>query len=332
MKRLTIILTTLFITALLFALPERLLANSTRSAFEPDNKYSYNAPHSIKGSFDTMQKPFKVKLQYIAPQHALSHFAGWLSECRKPWLKNYLIRYFLNRFDVDMSIAVVENPYDYPTFNSFFTRHLKPEARPITQEAHQVVSPADGSISQIGRIENDTLLQAKGFDFNLTGLLGGSEKLARLFHNGSFATVYLSPKDYHRVHMPMTGKLRETIFIPGKLFSVNQQTANSVPQLFARNERLVCIFDTEAGPMAVILVGAMIVGSINTVWHANTTTNKITVESYAGSIELERGAELGHFKLGSTVIVLFGKDKTQWLDDLQENTVVQMGQTVGKTI
>lgn len=301
------------------------------TAFEAPSKHSYNASLSTTGSLNTMGKQLKVKLQYIAPQHGLSRFAGWLSENRTPWLKNYLIRYFLNRYDVDMKSAVIENPYDYPSFNSFFTRQLKSEARPIAQDAQQVVSPADGAISQIGKINNQTLLQAKGFDFDLKGLLGGSEKLARLFQDGTFATIYLSPKDYHRVHMPLAGKLRETIFIPGKLFSVNQQTANSVPQLFSRNERLVCIFDTEAGPMAVILVGAMIVGSINTVWHAHTTTNKIRTESYAGSIELARGDELGHFKLGSTVIVLFGKDKVSWLENLQENTAIQMGEAIGKT-
>jgi phosphatidylserine decarboxylase len=161
--------------------------------------------------------------------------------------------------------------------------------------------------------------------------LGGCEKRAELFTSGNFATLYLSPKDYHRVHMPITGKLKESIFIPGKLFSVSQETAENIPNLFARNERLVCIFDTEIGPMAVILVGAMIVGRINTVWHADTTKKKMTVESYGGSIQLERGAEIGSFELGSTVILLFAKNKMEWDELLKEGSPIKMGQAIGVT-
>ncbi|MHB1949362.1 MAG: archaetidylserine decarboxylase [Gammaproteobacteria bacterium] len=275
-----------------------------------------------------MSKPFSVIRQYFAPQKALTRLAGWLGEARQPWLKNQLIRYFLSRFDVNMQEAVIENPYDYPSFNSFFTRQLKPDSRPIAKDP-AIASPADGFVSQIGQIHQQTLLQAKGFYFDLNKLLGGSQQLAELFTDGSFATIYLSPKDYHRVHMPFAGTLRETIFIPGQLFSVNQETAAAVPNLFARNERLVCIFDTKIGPMAVILVGAMLVGSIQTVWHANTTANKITVESYNGSIKLAQGAELGHFKMGSTAIVLFAKDAVEWNKNLQENTQVHMGESIG---
>lgn len=294
-----------------------------------DPKSSYNAPLSIYEDSGIMRKPYSVLLQYVAPQRELSYFAGWLAQSQIPWLKNYLIRYFLHRNQVNMGAAIIENPYDYPSFNSFFTRKLKPEARPIVQDPKHIASPADGFVSQIGKIDKDKIFQAKGFDFTLKNLLGGSEKRAKLFENGSFATFYLSPTDYHRVHMPLTGRLRETVFIPGRLFSVNQKTTTNVPNLFARNERLVCIYDTDIGPMAVILVGAMLVGSIETVWHAKTDSSKILVESYGGSLELSRGAELGLFKMGSTVIVLFGKDKMHWDSNLIPDAAVKMGQSVG---
>lgn len=279
-----------------------------------------------------MYKLLKVFPQYIAPQRALGWLARVLANSRKPWLKNLLIGYFVKRYPVNMSDAVIENPYDYPSFNCFFTRKLKPEFRPIAQDPKQIVCPVDGCVSQISKIEKDILLQAKGFNYNLKALLGGSGKRAKLFEDGNFATLYLAPKDYHRVHMPMNGKLRESIFIPGELFSVSQNTAEAIPNLFARNERLVCIFDTESGPMAVILVGAMIVGSIDTVWHAKTNTRKINVESFGGTLELERGKELGLFKLGSTVIVLFAKDKVAWANSLKENAKVMMGQSIGSIL
>jgi phosphatidylserine decarboxylase len=283
----------------------------------------------LSNTMRNMPKLLKILPQYIAPQRALGWLARVLAGSRKPWLKNYLIGYFVKRHPVNMHDAIIENPYDYPCFNSFFTRRLKPEFRPIVQGPNEIACPVDGSISQIGKIEKDTLLQAKGFNYNLKALLGGSAKLSKLFEDGNFATFYLAPKDYHRVHMPIDGKLRESIFIPGKLFSVSQETANAIPNLFTRNERLVCIFDTAVGPMAVILVGAMIVGSINTVWYAKTDTPNINVESFGGSIELDRGKELGLFKLGSTVIVLFGKDKVTWSSNLKENALVLMGQNVG---
>jgi phosphatidylserine decarboxylase len=260
-----------------------------------------------------------MQFQYLIPQHALTRFAGWVAECRWPWLKNRLIYWFIKRYSVDMSAALIESPEAYSNFNSFFTRQLKPELRPIVAGNHQLASPSDSSISQIGKIHHHTLVQAKGFDFDLLSLLGGKKEIADLFYDGSFATLYLSPKDYHRVHMPFSGKLRETIYIPGQLFSVNNQTAASVPKLFARNERLVCLFDTAAGPMAVIMVGAMIVGSINTVWQNNTDKE----------VHLNKGEELGHFKLGSTVILLFAKNKIDWAPGLQKDTIVHMGQLLG---
>jgi phosphatidylserine decarboxylase len=281
------------------------------------------------------QKQLGTLLQYITPQHALSWFAGWLSTRRWHWLKSWEIRYFINRYNVDLSAALESNPEVYPDFNSFFTRYLKPDLRPIVAAADAIACPADGCVSQMGPIETDRLLQAKGFYFTLSALLGGSDALAHEFQDGQFSTIYLSPKDYHRVHMPFTGTLRETVFIPGDLFSVNQQTAREVPNLFARNERLVCIFDTDIGPMAVILVGAMLVGSMATVWEKNSPTGKtITRKAYPQSgsdrIRLERGAELGYFKMGSTVITLFSKEKITWAPELTCNSTTQMGQLLAK--
>ena len=277
-----------------------------------------------------MCKKLSILAQYLAPQRALTRFAGWMADCRWPWLKNKLIFDFIERYQVDMKAAVIESPTDYPNFNSFFTRRLKPELRPIVQGSAEIASPADGSISQIGKIHQDTLVQAKGFDFDLVSLLGGSKKNADLFYDGNFATIYLSPRDYHRVHMPLSGTLRETIYIPGKLFSVNDKVASFIPKLFARNERLVCLFDTHAGPMAVIMVGAMIVGSINTVWPQEINPRKVTItQSFAEPVNLSKGAELGYFKLGSTAIVLFAKDKIEWTPSLQKDHSICMGQLLG---
>jgi phosphatidylserine decarboxylase len=275
---------------------------------------------------------FKVLLQYLVPQHLLTAFAGWMSNCRWHWLKTWEITYFINRYAPDLTEAVSSNIEDYPTFNSFFTRYLKPEARPIAKDADAIACPADGGISQLGAIKDDALFQAKGFDFRLKELLGGNEEHARAFVNGSFATIYLAPKDYHRVHMPVAGTLRETIFIPGDLFSVNQNTVSQVPNLFARNERLVCLFDTALGPVAVILVGAMLVGSIKTVMNTDTSSRKINVENFSGTraITLEKGAELGHFEMGSTAIILFPSGKITWNTELHENSSVRMGTVIAK--
>lgn len=266
-------------------------------------------------------------MQYILPQHGLSRFAGWMAESRNPWLKNKLINWFIKNYHPDLSEALLPSLDDYPSFNAFFTRQLKPSARPIVQGQHEVASPADGCISQIGAIHQNTLLQAKGFHFDTASLLGGLQDQAPLFSEGSFATIYLAPRDYHRVHMPLSGTLRATSYIPGKLFSVNENTTRSVPNLFSRNERLVCLFDTAAGPMVVIMVGAMLVGNINTVWpQAINHTQVITTRSFTNPVHLERGAELGYFKMGSTVIVLFAKDKIEWATNAKESTAINMGQ------
>lgn len=260
-------------------------------------------------------KKFSILRQYIAPQHLISWIFGWFSECRILCVKNWMIATFIKKYQVDMQLAQLETIEDYPTFNSFFTRQLKPHVRPVVQRDDQVACPVDGLVSQVGNIEGQLLFQAKGFYFDLTALLGGREALAAQFLQGSFATLYLAPRDYHRVHMPFAGQLRETIYIPGKLFSVNQETVRAVPHLFSRNERVVCLFDTQLGPMAVILVGAMIVGSIQVAGQVGAT--------------LAKGAELGYFKLGSTVIVLFPKETVTWNAALQENALVRMGEQMG---
>lgn len=276
-----------------------------------------------------MKKPLSVLVQYIAPQHALTSFAGWMGNNETSWLKNMLIRYFIKRHGVNMSDAILEDPYQYPSFNQFFTRLLKPEKRPIVMGQNEIACPVDGIVSQIGKIHHNALLQAKNVDFTLKNLLGGSEKLAKVFEDGNFATFYLAPKDYHRVHMPFAGKLKETIYVPGNLFSVSQTTAQHVPNLFTRNERLIALFDTDHGPMAVILVGAMLVGRIQTIWHGKTHSNTIVKESFGNSLSLAKGQEMGHFQMGSTVIVLFAKDKVTWINELMENSTVKMGQLIG---
>lgn len=274
-----------------------------------------------------------IGLQHLAPQHGLSRAAGWLANNTTPFIKNTFIKWFVKRYQVDMSLAAEENPLAYANFNDFFTRALKPGARPVDADANSIVCPADGAISQLGKIVNGRIFQAKGQDYSALELLGGDEQLAAEFTDGDFATVYLSPRDYHRVHMPYSGKLRSMISVPGELFSVNTVTAENVPRLFARNERVVAIFDTDIGPMAVVLVGAMIVAGIETVWDgavAPFASREIATSLYPyQNIQLEKGAEMGRFKLGSTAIVLFAKGKMQWDSQYQASTPTKMGERMG---
>jgi phosphatidylserine decarboxylase len=221
------------------------------------------------------------------------------------WLKNLIIRFVVKRFHVDMSLAQHEDPLSYPSFNAFFTRALKPEARPISPDG--VVSPVDGKVSQCGRIAADRLLQAKGHEFSLYALLAGDGTRAGQFENGDFATIYLAPRDYHRIHMPLGGTLREMVFVPGDLFSVSEATAQLVPGLFARNERVICYFDTERGPLAMVLVGAIFVGSMQTVWHGEVRSSRqLQRWTYSGedAPRFAAGEEMGRFNMGSTVILL----------------------------
>lgn len=282
-----------------------------------------------------MQTLFII-IQYLLPQHLLSRLAGCLAECRTPWLKNLLIDAFIRRYKVDMSQAEQPDARCYENFNAFFTRPLKPDARPLDPDAGSILCPADGAISEIGRIEAGRILQAKGQHYSLTELVGDTG-LAEAFQGGSFATIYLSPRDYHRVHMPIGGTLTDMLYVPGKLFSVNQTTADNVPALFARNERAVCLFQTEAGPAAVILVGAMIVAGIETVWGGQVAPppRQLSHRRYnqpQQPVQLARGEEMGRFKLGSTVVLLFGPNRVEWTQGLVNCSPVQMGQRLGSLI
>ena len=277
-----------------------------------------------------------IIIQYILPQHLLSRCTGWLADLRRPvWLKNWVIRIFVRHFKVDMTEAIEPDPTRYACFNDFFTRALRDGARPLAES--DLVCPADGAISQLGPIEFGRIFQAKGQLFSTVELLGGDTQRARQFIDGSFATIYLSPRDYHRVHMPITGRLIATSYIPGQLFSVNQVTAENVPRLFARNERLVCYFDTAAGPMALILVGAMIVAGIETVWSGQVAppTSSPVFRDYVSlpePVELEQGAEMGRFMLGSTVILLFPKGAVEFDASYLAGSATRLGETLGSFV
>jgi phosphatidylserine decarboxylase len=267
-----------------------------------------------------------TRLLRLLPQHRLSRGMYHLARCKISWLKNAIIRFVVKRYQVDMQLAKNANPLSYASFNAFFTRELRQEARPITDTG--IACPADGKMSQCGIIQEQQLLQAKGHYYSLYALLAGDKQLSAEFTQGSFATVYLSPRDYHRIHMPLAGTLREMIFVPGNLFSVSEDTAQLVPELFARNERLVCIFDTERGPMAVILVGAIFVGSMQTVWAGEVQEKQIKRWTYPENPpQLDKGTEMGRFNMGSTVILLFAKDRAELLPQLSGQTV-QMGQKI----
>ncbi len=267
--------------------------------------------------------------QYLIPHHLLSRLMLKFTRLQMGAVTHWLIRRFIKQYRVDMSIAESQQARDYSSFNQFFTRALKPAARPLSEA--QIISPVDAQISQIGQIENGSLLQAKGRYFELNELLGGSNKMVNLFQQGLFTTLYLSPKDYHRIHMPATGQLTDMVYVPGRLFSVNQRTSRVVPNLFARNERVICLFETEFGPMALILVGALFVGSIETVWAGTVTPNRCSeIEHWSYSEAtapiLQRGAEMGRFNMGSTVIILLDANRLTWLPKLTTSSSVLMGQ------
>ncbi|MFZ5723736.1 MAG: archaetidylserine decarboxylase [Pseudomonadota bacterium] len=272
--------------------------------------------------------------QYPIPQHLVSRLMGLVANSEHPGVRDPFIRWFAQRYGVNMLEAQNPDLASYRTFNEFFTRPLKDGARPIDAGAKSIVSPADGAISELGVIGNDAIMQAKGWSYSARALLGGDAGLAAAFRDGLFMTVYLSPKDYHRVHLPLAGTLRETIYVPGRLFSVNNRTANGVPGLFARNERVVCVFDTVAGPMAVVLVGAIIVAGIATVWQGTITPphRRLEATSFAATGKqppFAKGAEIGRFLVGSTAIVLLPKDVARWRDDLRAGSPLRMGEQIG---
>ena len=254
-----------------------------------------------------MSDRLPVLPQYLFPKQALTSFAGWVAGKERGSVTTWIIRRFVAKYGVDMGEALTSDIGSYRSFNDFFTRALKPGARPIA--AADLVSPVDGAISQFGAIEGDQIFQAKGHRYSTTALVGGDAALAARFAHGSFATLYLSPKDYHRIHMPCDGRLLRMIYVPGDLFSVNPTTARGVPGLFARNERVVCVFDTARGPFVLVLVGATIVGSMATVWHGVVNPprgGEVREWRYDDQqIVLRQGEEMGRFLLGSTVVMLF---------------------------
>ncbi|EZQ11973.1 archaetidylserine decarboxylase [Acinetobacter sp. Ver3] len=281
-------------------------------------------------SLTNLKKKLFIQAQQIVPQQKLSRLVGKVAASENPVLKNVVIQAFKAKYGIDMSIAEQQNALKFKSFNEFFTRSLKTGVRSIDPNPKSVVSPADGAISQLGKINEGDIFQAKGQSFSVEKLIGDPQ-LAAPFKNGEFATVYLSPRDYHRVHMPYSGTLTETLYIPGELFSVNQTTAENIPGLFARNERMVCLFDTDIGRMAVVLVGAMIVAGIETVATGKVKpTGRLELNHHA--MKLEKGDELGRFYLGSTAVVLFEKDKMQWDQAFKANSTVVMGEALGHLI
>jgi phosphatidylserine decarboxylase len=280
-----------------------------------------------------------ITFQHIVPQHLLSRSVGTLAASENTFVKNTFIKNFAAKYQVNMAEALEENPLAYKSFNDFFTRALKPNVRPISADSKAIISPADGAISQIGHISADKIFQAKGHSYSTTALVGGDDALAAKFHNSSFATIYLSPKDYHRIHMPCDGTLKRMIYVPGDLFSVNPTTARGVPGLFARNERVVCVFETDRekgkGLFVLVLVGATIVGSMATVWHGqiNPPRSADTREwRYDDEpISLKQGDEMGRFMLGSTVVMLFPENQSKKLafnSTWEAGGAVQLGQVM----
>lgn len=275
---------------------------------------------------------FKVNLQYILPKHLLSRLVGKFAAAEAGGVTTAFIKFFIKKYNVDMSEALYPHPEHYKTFNEFFTRQLKPEVRQIAEGDDVLIQAVDGAVSQFGDIHQDSIFQAKGHNYSLTTLLGGKPELAKPFKNGKFATIYLSPKDYHRIHMPVEGTLTDMVYVPGELFSVNPLTAENVPGLFARNERVIAFFDTPVGKMAMVLVGATIVASIETVWSGTVTPpagKNVQHWQYESddeaAVKLEKGDEMGRFKLGSTIVVCFEKDQIEF-EDMEAGMTTRLGE------
>ncbi len=276
-------------------------------------------------------------LQYVLPKHLLSRWVYRVTRSQNIRLRNRALSMFLRHYAVEMEEAVESNPFAYLSFNAFFTRALKPAARPIAAEADAYVSPVDGTVSQCGAINEDSILQAKGQSYSLHELLGGNCERTKKYLGGSFATIYLAPYNYHRIHMPLAGTVRETIYVPGDLFSVNAATARAVPRVFARNERVVCDFasaQNSSGDFAMVFVGALHVGSIETVWSGEVNPpprrkkQVIAIDAGKGRA-LAKGEEAGRFNMGSTVIIITAPGRVQWTSDLQAGAIVRLGQKIG---
>ena len=276
-----------------------------------------------------------VLLQHLLPQHFLSRQVLHLTRSRTPALKRALIGSFVQHFHPDMSDALEPDPHAYPSFNAFFTRALSPGSRPVAPETRLIASPVDGTVSQIGRIEGDRILQAKGHAYSVAAPLAGERQWTQHFTGGSFATLYLAPYNYHRIHMPLAARLRAAWFVPGRLFSVNATTAAAVPGLFARNERVVLLF--EEGPLVwgLVMVGALFVGSMSTVWHGDVAPRAerriatLPLEAPLAPLQLAKGAELGRFNMGSTVILLLPPQAAEWRADLAPGRTLRVGEPLG---
>lgn len=278
----------------------------------------------------------KVLAQYLLPQHTVSELAGWLADKDNPPGKDRFVDWFIKRYGVDMSEAAESDPRAYRSFNDFFTRALKDGVRPMLAGERELACPVDGAVSQVGPISDGRIVQAKGHSFSLEQLLGGSYERALPFQGGDFATIYLSPKDYHRIHMPLAGRLTEMVHVPGKLFSVNPLTVRHVPELFAINERVVALFETAVGPMALVLVGATIVGSVETVWHGVVTPpsrREVVSTRYPDQeIHLEKGEEMGRFRLGSTIVAVFPKGVLNWHESIKPDAPVRLNQVLASLL
>ena len=274
--------------------------------------------------------PLSVLPQYLFPKQALTAFAGWVAGKERGWVTTAIIRRFVAKYNVNMAEALVPDIASYVSFNDFFTRALRPGVRPLADA--DLLCPVDGAISQFGRMDGSQIFQAKGHSYSATALVGGDAKLAARFDGGSFACLYLSPKDYHRIHMPCDGRLTQMIYVPGDLFSVNPTTAQGVPGLFARNERVVCVFESARGPFVMVLVGATIVGSMATVWHGVVNPPRLPAVKtwhYADQkVELKRGEEMGRFLLGSTVVLLFPKAPLAFSPLWAPRRAIQMGEAM----
>lgn len=273
-----------------------------------------------------MTKKILPYLQYLLPQRGLSRLAGMIASSQTIWLKNLLIKQFIRRYQIDLSAAQFQKISDYASFHDFFTRALKPEYRPIADDPEVICSPVDGRVSQFGQIHHASVLQAKGINYSLDALLPGGTELYRPFVDGQFITLYLSPADYHRVHMPVAGTLVRADYVPGQLFAVNEASVHTIKGLFSRNERLVCYFDTELGKMALIMVGALLVAGIKTVW---TSQQQIALPKHP--LSFAKGEEIGHFTFGSTVILLFDRQaRISWELFLQRELQLQFGQEMAQ--
>jgi phosphatidylserine decarboxylase len=276
-------------------------------------------------------------LQHVLPKHALSRVIYAVARSEQRWIRNTFLRIFLRGYTLNMAEAVQPDPFSYPSFNEFFTRALRPDARPIDRDNDVIVSPVDGTVSQCGQLEDNLLLQAKGHHYSLQELLAGDAEAVEIYRGGSFACIYLAPYNYHRIHMPYAGAARGNLYVPGALFSVNAMTVRAVPRVFARNERLICDFATPLGRMAVILVGALFVGSIETVHCGEVNPpprgRKTPVRIATGvGRHFAKGEELGRFNMGSTVVLLFERNRIAWDRTLVAESQVQLGRSIGRAV